>query len=199
MRRHWLAAAGVFLLVGCGSSGSDDGGTAATPASSEAVSSTTPPPAPTAYEFTRHAFAVDVPPGWTVSTHDGTWVRIDQFGPNGEVPGEDVVVSPDGASFLVANAMTIPAGMTGAAWQNAFAAAVAPRIPADCSSTTSTAIVGAEQARVLEQRCDDSVFTGRSLVHGDQGYYFTTRGPEDDEATLATLDGIVESIRFVDS
>lgn len=59
-----------------------------------------------------------MPPGWEVAEYGGTWISFKQFSPGSEVPGEDVVSSPDGRAFLVANSMAIPDGVKPADWMS---------------------------------------------------------------------------------
>lgn len=150
------------------------------------------------FESSRHAYRVEVPPGWDVTEYEGTWTRLAQFSPRAEVPGEDVLAPPDLSSFLVSNSMEIPAGLAAAEWQEAFDALVAAGLTAECPGTTGSEIVAGEAATVVEQPCEGSIIIGRSLTHQGRGYYFTIRFPADDAAVRVTLERLVRSIRFAD-
>jgi hypothetical protein len=158
----------------------------------------TPAPSPTTFESDRHGYSLTVPPDWDVTEYEGTWRRLEQFNPGSEVPGEDVVSALDVEAFLVANSMPIPSGMTSAEWQTEFNQLVAEGLDPNCPPETSEGNVAGEPATVVEQRCAEMTIVGRSLTHGDRGYYFTIGFPADDAETGMALQGIVESIRFVD-
>lgn len=195
--RSWERMVGIpaiaMTLVACaaGDQPRTSGGT-------EVVPSPSSVPTPRTFESARHGYSVEVPPQWDVTEYEGTWTRLGQFSPGAEVPGEDVVAPPDKASFLVANSMAIPEGMTAADWLSAFDALVAAGLDPNCPGTRRTRVIAGERATIVEQRCQGSVVVGRSLTHGGRGYYFTTRFSAGDSATEATLDDVVGSIRFSD-
>lgn len=170
--------------------------------STEGVSPTwvsvSPTATPLVFESERHRYRIKMPLGWRVVQYEGEWTSLEQFSPGAEVPGEDVVSPPNLASFLVANSMAIPEGMSPAEWLVAFDALVAPALNQECPGTASTGIMGGEPARVVEQRCDGFVIVGRSLTHEDRGYYFTVRFPEGDSTSEAALEGIIASIQLLD-
>ena len=155
-------------------------------------------PSPSTFESERHAYRLEVPPGWDVTEYGGTWRSFKQFSPGAEVPGEDVVLSPDGGAFLVANSMAIPEGMTPSDWLADLERLVRSGRDPDCTETTDTGDLAGEPAMIVEHRCDAMNVVGRSLTHGGRGYYFTIGFPPGDSAIAATLEGIVSSIRFVD-
>jgi hypothetical protein len=191
--RQVLAAAAIVApLVACSTADQS-----ATPRATEATPSMSPAPSPSVFESERHAYTVEVPAGWDVTEYTGTWTRLIQFSPGAEVPGEDVVLSPDGGAFLVSNSMAIPRDMTDAEWLEAFDARVTAGLDPDCPGKRKSGDVAGEPATIITQRCEGMVVVGRSLTHEDRGYYFTTGFPAEDSVTAATLDDIVASIRFV--
>jgi hypothetical protein len=189
-----VLAASAATLISCspadtrGAPGETDG---------QASPSPSPSPSPSTLESERHAYRLEVPPGWDVSEYGGTWRSFKQFSPGGEVPGEDVLLSPDGA-FLVANSMAIPSGMTHADWLAELTRLVRSGRPPDCSETTDTGVLAGEPAMIMEHRCEGMNIIGRSLTHGGRGYYFTIGFQGGDPATAAILEGTVSSIRFID-
>ena len=185
----------LLALAGCSAGGPSSAGPSTKVATSvsPSISSSS---SPQTFESSRHGYRVEVPPRWHVVQYEGTWTKLDQFGPGIEVPGEDVVSPLDLSSFLVVNSMKIPKGMTAAGWQAAFDALVAAGADPNCPGTARTDVLAGEPAKVLEQHCEGSVLIGRSLTHAGRGYYFTIRFPANDAATKATLDGIVASIQF---
>jgi hypothetical protein len=157
-----------------------------------------PSPSPSTFESERHGFRLDVPPGWEVTEYGGTWTSFDQFSPGAEVPGEDVALSPDGGSFLVANSMPIPEGMTPADWMAELQRLVESERDPSCKERVYRDLLAEEEAMVVERRCEGMNIVGRSLTHGDRGYYFTIGFPASDPTAAATLEDILGSIRFVD-
>jgi len=141
---------------------------------------------------------VEIPPGWNVNEYGGSWDALSQFSPGGEIPGEDVIATPDFGSFLVMNSMPIPTDMTADAWHSAFQALVSAGLPADCPGTTRTATFAGEPATIVEQTCSGAAIVGRSLVHGGRGYYFTTLSPYPDPAAEALVETLAASIEFTD-
>lgn len=167
-----------------------------TPEPTAAVPS--PATSPRIFESSRHGYRVEVPPEWDVTEYPGTWKRLEQFSAGAEVPGEDVLLSPDGASFLVANSMPIPEGMSAAEWRAAFDARVEAGLDPSCSGTTKPGVFLDEPATIVRQECQGSTIVGRSLTHEGRGSYFTTLVPDGDPAADTTVDELVASIRFVD-
>jgi hypothetical protein len=190
--RRALAATVMVTLLACATP--DRSGT---PRADEDVTSVSPAPSPSMFESERHSYTIEVPSEWEVTEYPGTWTRLSQFSPGAEVPGEDVVLSPDGGAFLVMNSMAIPDDMTAANWLRAFDARVAAGLDPNCPRTTDSEPLAGETATIVIQRCEGMAIVGRSLTHAGRGYYFTTGFPEGDSATEATLEGIVASITFV--
>jgi hypothetical protein len=157
-----------------------------------------PSPSPSTFESERHAYRLEVPPGWDVTEYAGTWTSFKQFSPGAEVPGEDVVLSPDGAAFLVANSMVVPEGMTSPDWVAELQRLVTAERDPGCRERSDTDVLAGEPAMVVEHRCEDMNIVGRSLVHRGRGYYFTIGFPADESTTAPTLESILSSIRFVD-
>ncbi len=170
----------------------------ATPRPPRDETSTPSPPSPRSFESARHGYVVEVPPFWDVAEYRGEWTRLRQFQAGAEVAGEDVISSPDGESFLVANSMAIPEGMRAGDWLEAFDALVAAALDPACPGRTRKGIFAGEAATIVEQRCGGSFIVGRSLTHGGRGYYFTTRFDVGDSTAEAAVDDIVASIRFLD-
>ena len=141
---------------------------------------------------------MEIPPGWNVNEYSGSWEDLSQFAPGGEIPGEDVIATPDFGSFLVMNSMPIPTDMTAEAWHSAFQELVSAGLPADCPGTTRSATFAGEPATIVEQTCAGAAIVGRSLVHGGRGYYFTTLSPYPDPALEALVETLAESIEFTD-
>lgn len=179
----------AFTLMSCGS-GDTDGA----PPKADVASS----PSPSVFVSERHSYHLDVPTGWEVTEYDGTWTSFAQFSPGAEVPGEDVVSSPDRAAFLVSNSMAVPDGMSRRDWLDELDRLVGSGPDPSCRKSTDTDAVAGEPARITEHRCEDMVLVGWSLVHADRGYYFTIGVPSGDSSTEATLEGIVSSIAFAD-
>jgi hypothetical protein len=192
-RLRTVAAVITATLVSC-STGQPSG----TPGATDAPLPSSPTASPSTFESERHGYRLEVVPGWDVTEYTGTWTSFKQFSPGAEVPGEDVVSSPDGGSFLVANAMVTPKGMTSSDWLAALDRLVARGPDPSCSVRTDTDVLAGERARIVVHRCEEMTIVGRSLTHGGRGYYFTIGFPAGDSATEATLEGIVASIRFVD-
>jgi hypothetical protein len=141
---------------------------------------------------------VEIPPGWIVNEYEGSWDTLSEFTPGGEIPGEDVVATPDFGSFLVMNSMPIPTEMTADAWHSAFQELVSAGLPADCPGTTRSATFAGEPATIVEQTCAGAALVGRSLVHRGRGYYFTTLSPYPDPASEALVETLAASIEFTD-
>ena len=150
------------------------------------------------FESSRHGYRVEVPAGWVTNEFDGTWTSLDQFSPGAEVSGEDVVATPDRASFLVMDSMAIPDGMSAQQWLADFNALVAAGLPEGCEVASSSGVIDGEPATVLDQTCADIVIRGHSLVREGRGYYFTTLVPADDPDALAVVQQLTDSIEFVD-
>ena len=184
-----LLTALVVTLTACTS----DDGDGASPATDIPSS-----PSESRFASDRHSYDLEVPPEWDVMEYDGTWTDFAQFSPGAEVPGEDVVSSPDRSAFLVSNSMVIPEGMSADEWLAELERLIGPGPDPSCQVSTGTDVVGGEPAQVLEHRCEDISLVGRSLTHADRGYYFTMGFPAGDATTEATLEGIVASIGFVD-
>jgi hypothetical protein len=187
-----LSATMIVTFVGCATPDRS-----ATPRTDEDTTPISPMPSPSTFESERHSYTVEVPPEWDVTEYPGTWTRLSQFNPGAEVAGEDVVLSPDGGAFLVANSMAIPAGMTTSDWRTAFGARVEAGLDPNCPERSDSGTLAGETATIVTQRCEGMVIVGRSLTHAGRGYYFTVGFRAGDPATKATLDGIVASIRFV--
>jgi hypothetical protein len=193
-RKWWSWKVGAVIavaLVSCSS---------ARPSGPPEATASAPPESPTAstsiFESERHSYRLEVPAGWDVTEYGGTWTSVSQFVPGAEIPGEDVVSSPDGA-FLVINSMVIPKGMTSRDWLAKLDRLVAQGRDPSCSVTSGTDVLAAERARVVEHRCEEITLVGRSLVNGGRGYYFTIGYPADDLATEEALERILASTRFV--
>jgi hypothetical protein len=187
-------ALGMALLVtvpACGSSDDAEGA----PAASTTEVTTTTAAASVSFESTRYPYRVVMPADWTLSQIDGTWTSLDQFSAGEQVPGEEVLGTPDRDTFLVVNSMALPDGTTPAAWTDAFGTLVAEGLFDGCTRTTGDGTVAGEPADVVEDTCGDDLIVGRSLVHGGRGWYFTTRGTDED---TAVLDDLVASIEFTD-
>ena len=150
------------------------------------------------FESCRHGYRVEVPAGWVTNEFDGTWTELEQFSPGAEVPGEDVVATPDRTSFLVMDSMIIPEGMSAQQWLSDFNALVAAGLPEGCEVTTRSGVLAGDPATVVDQVCAGIVIQGHSLVHADRGYYFTTLVPADDPDALAVIEQLTASIEFVD-
>jgi hypothetical protein len=185
----------AFTLISC-----SPADTAGAPRGKDGQPSPSPSPSasPSTFESERHAYRIEVPPGWNVTEYAGSWTSFQQFSPGAEVPGEDVVLSPDGDAFLVANSMVIPEGMTPADWLTELQRLVTSERDPGCRERSGTDVVAGEPAMALERRCEDMSIVGRNLVHGGRGYYFTIGFPPGESTTAATLESIVSSIRFVD-
>lgn len=191
-----LLAASAVTLIAC-SPADTSGAPGGTDGQASPAPSPSPSPSPSTFESGRHAYRLEVPPGWEVTEYGGTWRSFKQFSPGAEVPGEDVVLSPDGA-FLVANSMAIPTGLTPADWLAELTRLVRSGRPPDCSETIDTGVLAGDPVMIVEHRCEGMNFIGRSLTHGGRGYYFTIGFERGDPATAASLEGVVSSIRFVD-
>ena len=146
----------------------------------------------------RHSYYLEVPPGWKVAEYGGTWTDFAQFSPGAEVPGEDVVSAPDGSGFLVTNSMAIPRGMSPDEWLAELERLVTTGPDDNCRQTADTEVVAGEQARITRHLCADMEYVGRSLTHGDRGYYFTMGIQSGNSTTKATLEGVVASIGFAE-
>ena len=188
-----LGVALLLILAACGSD--DDEAQPATGSSTTASTTTTVGTVP--FESTRYPYRLVMPADWQLSEVDGAWANLDQFAAGEEVPGEEVLSTPDRATFLVVNSMALPEGTTPSAWTAAFGALVADGLVDGCTRTSGEGSVAGETAQVVEDTCDEDVIVGRSLVHGSRGWYFTTRGT-DDATTTALLDDLVASIEFTD-
>ncbi len=188
-----LGAALLLALPACGAD--DDESQPATGSSTTA--STTTAVGTVSFESSRYPYRLVMPAEWQLSEVDGAWTTLDQFAAGEEVPGEEVLSTPDRATFLVVNSMALPEGMTPAAWRAGFGALVAAGVVDGCTRASGEGSVAGETAQVVEDTCDDDVIRGRSLVHGSRGWYFTTRGT-DDAATTGLLDDLVGSIEFTD-
>jgi hypothetical protein len=188
--RRWMSAI-VIVLVSCSTAERS-----AEPRDPDGTTPISPVPSPSPFVSERHAYRLEVPPGWEVTEYGGTWTRLGQFHPGEEVVGEDVVLSPDGAAFLVANSMEIPDGMTPSEWLAAFDRLVTSGLDPGCPGTEDRGTLAGEPAIIIEQQCDGMKIVGQSLTHEGRGYYFTIGVPAEDRATEATLDGILASIRF---
>jgi hypothetical protein len=193
------AAALALALAACSSGGSAES-TAGSAAASSApsVAASPSPPAGEVFVSSRHGYQVAVPEGWRVKEFGGTWESLDQFSPGSEVPGEDVVGPIGLAAFMVMDSMAIPEGTTPEEWLADFNARVMDGLPENCPGTVGSGEVAGEPATVIEQPCGRAVVVGRSLVHGDRGYYFTTMHTEDDLEAKAILDEVVASVTFTD-
>jgi hypothetical protein len=186
-----LLAASALLLTACTSADSD-----ATPPTDAQTAKT--PQSPGSFESERHSYRLELPTGWEVAEYGGTWTSFEEFVPGDEVPGEDVVSTPGGPGFLVANSMAIAEGTSSAAWLAELGRLVRTGLGPECQLTTDTVALAGERASIARHRCEGVTVVGRSLTHADRGYYFTIGFPTGDIATATTLDGIVSSIRFVD-
>jgi hypothetical protein len=144
----------------------------------------------------RHSYHLEVPAGWKVAEYDGTWTDFAQFTPGAEVPGEDVVSAPDGSGFLVTNSMAIPRGMSPDEWLAELDRLVTTGPDKGCRQTTDADVVAGEQTRITLHLCAHMEYVGRSLTHGDRGYYFTMGVQSGNSTTKATLEGVVASIGF---
>ena len=158
------------------------------------------PSSPSASQFVseRHSYHLDVPAGWQVAEYGGVWTDFEQFSPGAEIPGEDVVSTPDGSGFLVSNSMAIPTGTSPEGWLAELASLVASGPAKSCRDSTGTDVVAGEHARITQHRCADMEYVGRSLTHGARGYYFTMGFQSGDTTTKAALEGVVASIGFAD-
>ena len=189
-----LLTALAFTLISCTAEDTAGPRQPDTPRATDVQS----PPSPTSFESERHSYHLKAPPGWEVAEYGGTWTNFKQFSPGSEVPGEDVLSSPDGQGFLVANSMAIPNGMRPADWVSELQRLVRSGRDPLCRETIREDVVAGERAMIVEHRCTDMDVVGRSVTHGGRGYYFTIGFPAGDSTTAATLEGIVSSIRFVD-
>jgi len=144
----------------------------------------------------RHSYHLEVPAGWKVAEYGGTWTDFAQFSPGAEVPGEDVVSAPDGSGFLVTNSMAIPRGMSPDEWLAELERLVTTGPNNSCRQTTDTDVVAGEQTTITRHLCAHMEYVGRSLTHGDRGYYFTMGVQSGNSTTKATLEGVVASIGF---
>jgi hypothetical protein len=192
----------AFTLASCGDEDTDGARQSESqgPTDIESTQSPSPSPSPSAssFESERHSYSLELPEGWTVAEYGGTWTTFKQFSPGTEVPGEDVVSSPEAQGFLVANSMALPDGMSPADWLDELERLTRSGRDPDCDEIIDNDVLAGEPARLIEHRCEGMTLVGRSLTHGGRGYYFTIGVPEDDEPSAAALEGIVASIRFVD-
>jgi hypothetical protein len=209
LRSAWVGAllsALTFALVSCGGDGRQGAAEPVEPVEqrssdtpSPAPSTATPsPPSPTSFESDRHAYSLELPPGWVVSEFGGTWTSLDQFTPGSEVPGEDVASSSDAQGFLVANSMAIPNDMSPADWLEQLLRLTRSGRGPGCDEALDSDDLAGEQATVVEHRCEDIHLVGRSLTHAGRGYYFTIGFPAGDETARATLEHIVASVDLVE-
>jgi hypothetical protein len=198
--RTRAAAAVVVLLLGVSACGSDDtveDGAATSLTPTATTTPTTTAAASLTYESTRHPFRVAIPEDWQLTSVDGTWTSFDQFVVGEAVPGEEVLGTPDRATFLVVNSMVLADGVSPEQWAADFAALVGEATFEGCARTTGEGSVDGEPAVVAEDACNGDILVGRSLVHGGRGWYFTTRGA-DDPTTVALLDDVAASIDFTE-
>jgi hypothetical protein len=193
-----------LALVSCG--GDEEPGAPEPAAEGTSDTASTPSPStpspsatsPTSFESDRHAYSIELPPGWVVSEFGGTWTSLEQFSPGAEVPGEDVASSPDAQGFLVANSMTIPDGMNPEDWLARLLRLTRSGRAPGCDEAIGEAVLAGEQATIVDHRCEDFHVVGRSVTHGDRGYFFTIGFPADDPAARATLEHIVASVHFLE-
>ena len=157
-----------------------------------------PSPSTSRFVSERHSYDIEVPVGWKVAEYGGTWTDFAQFSPGAEVPGEDVVSASDGKGFLVSNSMAIPNGMSPDEWLAELERLVSSGSIKGCRESTDTDVVAGEQARITQHRCAEMDYVGTSLTHADRGYYFTMGFQSGDATTKATLEGVVDSVRFAD-
>lgn len=201
-----VAAVVVAACAGSGASPAVQTATAipptATPTATSATASSTPIPTPEptsqAFVSDRHGYRAVVPPGWAVTEYPGTWTDLAEFAPAAEVPGEDVIAPPDLSAFVVVDSMAIPPDMTADEWSAAFAAKVDGAFTETCPGTRRDGTLAGEPAMIVDQPCEGSIITGRSLTHSGRGYYFTSRVGASDGATAVILDDIVVLLEFVE-
>jgi len=136
-----------------------------------------------------------VPADWSLDEYPGTWTDLEQFSPGAEVPGEDVVSSPEG-SFLVMDSMAIPKGTAPAKWLQEFDAIVEAERDTSCPATTETGSLAGQPATVVEEICDGHVLRGHSVTYGGRGYYFTTLAFDDDPDAQSVIDELTASIEL---
>ncbi|MGH3658125.1 MAG: hypothetical protein ACRDUA_15835, partial [Micromonosporaceae bacterium] len=144
-----LLAALVMMMTACASADSGPGPEPdAAPATTGKATPSPSPGSTGAFESDRHAYRLDVPPGWEVTEYDGTWTRWDQFMPGSAVPGEDVVAAPDIDAWLVANSMEMPDGTRPAAWMTQLDRLVDSGRPPGCQQATGRHVLGGRPATI---------------------------------------------------
>ena len=191
-----LALLTTLALTLCSCTAEDDALTSRHDSKEADVTTT---PSARSFESARHLYRLEVPTGWAVAEYEGTWRDFEQFSPGGEVPGEDVVSAPDVQAFLVANSMAIPNGTSAGDWVAELQRHVSSGRRLGCRESNGQAVLAGEPARIVVHRCEDTTLVGRSLTHGSRGYYFTIGYPAGDAGTAAILEGVVSSIRFIDT
>jgi hypothetical protein len=190
-----LASALVLVSSACGGDG-EQSTTEPERSAGRFASTPSAPASATSFESKRHGYSVELPPTWRVAEFGGTWTALGQFTPGAEIPGEDVASSTEARGFLVVNSMTVPDGMSRAQWLARLLRVTRSGLAPGCRETLGKDVLGGEPASLLEHRCQDTHLVGRTLTHGDRGFYFTIGFPADDPAARAALEQIVASVHF---